>query len=161
MIDLSIPIIFGLTLSLGLVTGKLVYFLINPKVVNQAIDKIKELDEQARKIKEMKDKEKAEKKLRVLQAEYKTYRKIVSRALLLRALMVFISFMLTASLVLSKLLVVRSPVFMPLALYIIEYEVDGEVITIGLTPSTYIVFTSFLIVLPLIHKLSGIKTIER
>lgn len=161
MIDLSIPIIFGLTLSLGVVTGRLIYLLVNPRVVNQAIDKIKKLNEQARRIKEMRDKEKAEKKLRVLQAEYKTYRRIVSRALLLRALIIFTSFMLIASLVLSKLLVVRSPAFMPLALYIIKYEVNDEVKIIGLTPSTYIVFASFLIVLPLIHKLSGIKTIER
>lgn len=161
MIDLSIPLIFSLTLSIGITTGKIVSLLVNPNIVNQAVDKIKELNEQARRIKEMRDKERAEKRLRMLQAEYKVYRKIVSRALLLRALVVFTSFMITASLVLSKLLVVRTPVFMPLAIYVVEYEVNGETIAVGLTPSTYIVFASFIIVLPLIHKLSGIKTIER
>lgn len=161
MIDLSIPLIFGLTLSIGITTGKIVSLLVNPNIINQAVDKIKELNEQARRIKEMRDKERAEKRLRMLQAEYKVYRKIVSRALLLRALVVFVSFMITASLVLSKLLVVRTPVFMPLAIYIVEYKVNGETIAVGLTPSTYIVFASFIIVLPLIHKLSGIKTVER
>ncbi len=89
------------------------------------------------------------------------YRKIVSRAYLLRALVVFIAFMLTATLVLSKVIVVYSPVFMPFSVYIYEGEIGGKTIRVGLTPSTYIVFLSFLITLPLIHRLSGLKSIER
>ncbi len=161
MIDLSIPIILGLTVSIGVSTGKLLSYMLNPRVVNQAIDKIHELNKQAKRIKELRDKEKAEKKLRVLQAEYKMYRKIVSRAYLLRALVVFIAFMLTATLVLSKVIVVYSPVFMPFSVYVYEGEIGGKTIRIGLTPSTYIVFLSFLITLPLIHRLSGLKSIER
>ncbi len=56
MIDLSIPIILGLTVSIGVSTGKLLSYMLNPRVVNQAIDKIHELNKQAKRIKELRDK---------------------------------------------------------------------------------------------------------
>ncbi len=161
MPGLAIIFIAFFTLIIGLIAGRIVRILLKTADINTAIDRLHEIERQIKKIKTMRDPEKATKRLRMLNAEYKKYRSIISKALFLRAMIVFASFMFASVIMLVKIPVAKIPVFYPLVVYIAEVNTNTGSIEVGITSSSYIVFLAFILILPLIQKLSGIKSIER
>ncbi len=161
MPGLAILFITLFTLVLGLIAGRIARILLKTANINAAIDKLHEIEKQIKKIKAMREPEKAAKRLRMLNAEYKKYRSIVSKALFLRAMIVFATFMLVSIVMLAKIPIVKIPVFYPLVVYIATINVNTSTVEVGVTSSSYIVFLAFILILPLIQKLSGIKSIER
>jgi len=149
------------TIIIGLIAGRVTKILLKSTEINKAIDRLTEIESQIRRIKEMREPEKAAKRLRMLNAEYKKYRSIISKALFLRAMIVFAAFMFASILMLVKVPIAKIPVFYPLVMYIAQVESGSNVIEVGVTSSSYIVFLAFILVLPFIQKLSGIKNIER
>ncbi len=161
MPGLAILFITFFTLIIGLIAGRIVRMLLKPVSINMAIDRLRELERQIKKIQSMREPEKAAKRLRMLNAEYKRYRSIISKALFLRAMIVFAAFMFASIIMLVKIPIAKIPVFYPLVVYIAEVNTGSGTIEVGITSSSYIVFLAFILILPLIQKLSGIKNIER
>ncbi len=161
MPSVAILFITFFTIIIGLVAGRITRILLKSSEINNAIDKLSEIERQIKRIREMREPEKAAKRLRLLNAEYKKYRSIISKALFLRAMIVFAAFMFASILMLVKMPIVKIPIFYPLVMYIAEVSMDSNTIEIGITSSSYIVFLAFILVLPLIQRLSGIKNIER
>lgn len=149
------------TIIIGLITGRVTRILLKPANLNSAINRLNEIEKQIKRIREMKEPEKAAKRLRMLNAEYKKYRSIISKALFFRAMIVFAAFMFTSILMLAKVPIAKIPIFYPLVMYIAQVHIDSNTIEIGITSSSYIVFLAFILALPLIQRLSGIKNIER
>jgi len=149
------------TIVIGLIAGRITRILLRSADVNSAIDRLNEIERQIKRIREMREPEKAAKRLRMLNTEYKKYRSIISKVLFFRAMIVFAAFMFTSILMLVKVPIAKIPLFYPLVMYIAEVEVDSNIVEVGITSSSYIVFLAFILVLPLIQKLSGIKDIER
>ncbi len=149
------------TIVIGLIAARITRILLKPADINSAISRLNEIEKQIKRIRELREPEKATKRLRMLNAEYKKYRSIISKALFFRAMIVFAAFMFASILMLAKVPIAKIPVFYPLVMYIAQVEVDSSTVEVGITSSSYIVFLAFILILPLIQKLSGIKNIER
>jgi len=142
LITCILAVFFGITITRSIV---------RPEVVRYAYMKLKEINEQAEKIKQTLEESKASKKLRKLAIEAKYYKRIISRAAIIRTIVFFLSFVLASILVLSRAPVVAAPGLYPLSL------ISVKVGNVHYIQSVWYMFTIFLLLIPLANRLTGVS----
>ncbi len=141
-----------ITCTLAMFFGiSIVRSIMNPDVVRYAYEKLKELSIQAEKIKRTADESKASKKLRKIALEVKYYKRIITRATIIRTIVFFLAFVLASMLVLSKAPVVATPNIFPLSL------ISVKVGKVHYIQSVWYMFLIFMLLIPVANRLTGVR----